>query len=506
MGMCRNMHKYNDEECPFCSGKKFGEIAVQIMNILSQEDLNRAKKAQREWDNDNEKSKLLGTILVEKGLLTPVQVKEVLAHQGIKTMLLCEKCKLFYNLYGTELTVFHSSCPCCQSFPLIPQHKNVILAEEYQYGGYLPREAGQESSDTLVPSQEAQAASSFPSCRIGEIFAARYEIRQELGQGAMGIVYLAFDQKLEREVALKIVHPKANTTEQTDRFGQEAKIIARFKHENIVQVLDCDTNPCLYYTMEYLEGVTLAKKGKLDPNQAAVVFQKVAQALQYAHEKGVIHRDIKPSNIMLDGKEQPKIMDFGLAKIFSSSLSEDSSAILGTPNYASPEQATGEKVDARTDIYALGATLYEAITGKPPFEGDWSSGVARISSQPPIPPRKWNADIPEALEHLCLKCLAQNPRERYSSAKEVAEELARIAGKNSSKELHVADSSKVHVEQDIDILTDGGKTTGVETPELIPAQIRQKIRRVEKGSEVVGFRIGSFPKKKNQQQIMAGEE
>ncbi|NUM36483.1 MAG: serine/threonine protein kinase [Candidatus Brocadiae bacterium] len=500
MGMCRNMHKYNNEECPFCSEKKFGEIAVQVMNILKQEDLNRAKKAQREWDNDNEKSKLLGTILVEKGLLVPVQVKEVLAHQGIKTMLLCAKCKLFYNLYGTELTEFHPSCPSCQSFPLTPQDTNTILAEEYQYGGYLPREDTHDSSNTSVPAQEEQkpqAASSSPSCRIGEIFAARYEIRQELGQGAMGIVYRAFDKKLEREVALKILHPKANTPEKIERFGQEAKIIARFKHENIVQVLDCDTKPFLYYTMEYLQGVTLSRKGKLDPNQAAVIFEKVAQALQYAHEKGVIHRDIKPSNIMLNEKEQPKIMDFGLAKILSSPLPEDSSAVLGTPNYASPEQAAGESVDARTDIYALGATLYQAITGKPPFEGDWSSGVAQISSQPPLPPRKLNADIPEALENLCLKCLAQDPQERYSSAKEVAEELERIARKNSSQEPHVADNSKIHVEQDIDILTDGGKVTAVKTGEWIPAQTRQKIWKVEKGSEVVGYEMGSFPKKKN---------
>ncbi|WP_390882033.1 serine/threonine protein kinase [Candidatus Uabimicrobium amorphum] len=249
-----------------------------------------------------------------------------------------------------------------------------------------------------------------------------YEIEHKLGQGGMGIVYKAYETKIKRVVALKIIsHGDEN---MVSRFQKEMEILGKLQHPNIVRLLSYGTDPQIYLTMEYLEGKSLAEINNLSFRQIAKVIQKVALALQDAHDRGIIHRDIKPANIMLVGKE-PKLMDFGLAKLQQDDEQiSKTGELLGTVAYMSPEQAYGNPLGNSTDIYSLGATLYKLLTSRPPFEGDNNINIIfRVCYQDAISPRALNPDIPVDLEAICLKCLEKDPRKRYSSAKSLADDL-----------------------------------------------------------------------------------
>ena len=281
--------------------------------------------------------------------------------------------------------------------------------------------------DMSPPQNKEQRAPYKKKLEIGEMF-GHYKVEKLLGQGGMGIVYRALDTKLNRTVALKILSVHNVGKQVLTRFKQEALATAQLDHPNIVRLFEVDSNPQDYFTMEYVEGHTLdfhIKKRNLDLTQSATIIKKIANALQEAHKKNIIHRDVKPGNILLDKNNQPKIMDFGLAKFTSAEQNlTKKGSILGTPNYMAPEQFKGDKVDKRADIYALGATLYEMITFSRLFDGQTPMSIAaEIFTTRPTSPRAIRPSIPENLEQICLKALEKSPKKRYLNAAFMAKDL-----------------------------------------------------------------------------------
>jgi serine/threonine protein kinase/WD40 repeat protein len=261
-----------------------------------------------------------------------------------------------------------------------------------------------------------------------------YEVLSELGRGGMGVVYLARQFRLNRLVALKMVLAGAYAA-STDlvRFLAEAEAAAQLQHPNIAQVHEVGSHGGLpFISLEYVDGGTLAQKLKgtpLPPRQAAGLTATLGRAVQYAHQHGVVHRDLKPANILLTEDGTPKISDFGVAKRSAAgSGMTQTGAILGTPSYMAPEQAEGKRdVGPAADVYALGAILYELLTGRPPFKGPTPlDTVLQVMKDEPVPPRRLQPKAPRDLETICLKCLQKDPRKRYASAAALADDLDRF--------------------------------------------------------------------------------
>ncbi len=262
----------------------------------------------------------------------------------------------------------------------------------------------------------------------------KYKIISQIGSGGMGKVYKAFDNQLQRIVAIKVMLEGQNN-QQTERFIQEAKAMSQLNHPNIIRFYDIGMiKGQHYFSMEFVEGGTLRellkKKKRLAGKYAAEIMLKITQAIGYAHQQGVIHRDLKPENIMLREDGEPVIMDFGIAKVASSSGFKltKTGAIMGTLNYMSPEQANGitRAIDQKTDIYSLGAILYEMIAGHPPFVGtNQTELMLKIFRE--LPPRlnQSKLRISESLEAICFKALAKDKKERYANAMEMANDLNR---------------------------------------------------------------------------------
>jgi serine/threonine-protein kinase len=251
----------------------------------------------------------------------------------------------------------------------------------------------------------------------------RYEIEETLGKGAMGVVYLARDPIIDRRVALKTLRVDLDAEmaeEFRERFVREARAAGRLNHPGIVTVHDVGEDPetgLMYIAMEYVEGRDLKQilqsGHSFRPSEAARIAADVAVALDYAHSLGVVHRDIKPANIVLTNNGSAKITDFGIARLETSNLTVDGQFI-GTPNFMSPEQITGNQVDGRSDIFSLGVVLFTLLTGQRPFGGDTMHEVTlRIVQEPSPIPSKLRADIPAALNPIVLKCLEKNPDRRF---------------------------------------------------------------------------------------------
>ncbi len=271
---------------------------------------------------------------------------------------------------------------------------------------------------------------------IGKRF-NKYEIQAEIGRGGMGVVYLGYDTMLKRPVAIKVLPPTFSFDQEfVERFHREAVLAANLHHPNIVTIHDVGEQEGYHYiVMEYLEGETLDQwlrhNGAMSPQQAAPVLQQLASALDYAHSRGVVHRDVKPSNVMIAPDGRAKLMDFGLVRAGEGSNLTRSGVVLGTPEYMAPEQALGERVDGRTDIYALGVVLFRLLTGHAPFTRTTPYAVtyAHIHETPPAL-RSLRPDLPPAVESVMLKALAKNPADRYQRASFLAQnfEAATIPG------------------------------------------------------------------------------
>jgi tetratricopeptide (TPR) repeat protein len=261
----------------------------------------------------------------------------------------------------------------------------------------------------------------------------KYQLQEVVGRGAFGIVYRAHDTEPDRTVAVKV--PRLGvlvTTEDEDRFLREARSAAQLQHPNIVTVYDAGKiGATCYLAGEFVRGTTLAARlqaGRMSFPQAAALMARVAEAVQYAHDKGVVHRDLKPSNILLDGTGEPHVFDFGLAKRDAGDISLTlDGQVLGTPAYMAPEQARGEaaRIDARSDVYSLGVMLYELLTGEMPFRGNVRMVLKQVLEEEPRPPRRLNDRIPRDLETIGLKAMAKEPRLRYPTAGDLAADLRR---------------------------------------------------------------------------------
>jgi tetratricopeptide (TPR) repeat protein/TolB-like protein/tRNA A-37 threonylcarbamoyl transferase component Bud32 len=287
------------------------------------------------------------------------------------------------------------------------------------------KDASVSFTETLETGQEELST--------GSTFAGRYQIVEELGRGGMGKVYKAYDKEIEAKIALKLIKPEITADKNTiERFRNELRIARDISHKNICRMYDLGREGSRYFiTMEYVSGEDLKNmirmSGQLSVGTAVSIAKQVCEGLAEAHGHGVIHRDLKPSNIMIDRNGNVRIMDFGIARSIKAKGITGAGVMIGTPEYMSPEQVEGKEVDQRADIYSLGIILYEMLTGRVPFEGDtpFTVGV-KHKSEIPKDPKEVNANIPDDLSSLTLRCLEKEKEKRYQSAEELRTELEKV--------------------------------------------------------------------------------
>jgi len=268
---------------------------------------------------------------------------------------------------------------------------------------------------------------------IGQSF-GRYHILEQLGEGGMATVYKAYDTRLDRNVAIKVILPQKQHSEKfLKRFEREAKALAQLSHPNIVGVIDYGEEQGIpFLVMEYIPGGTLKQKvGKPIPwQEAAHLLAPIARALGYAHQRKIIHRDVKPSNILITESGEPMLSDFGIAKMLEAEETMDLTGTgvgVGTPEYMAPEQGLSKPVDARVDIYALGVVFYEMVTGRKPYQADTPLAVLLKSASEPLPrPRDLVREMPENVERVLLKALAKRPGDRFQDMIEFANVLEKL--------------------------------------------------------------------------------
>jgi serine/threonine-protein kinase len=390
-----------------------GVIAVQE-GFLSQAQLDQA---QREQDG-----RRLLDLLREQKLLSDPQVEAILDIQRVhmaevsaaaesegflsqdRFMLPCTGCDTYYVVQGfAEGTKFL----CRKCLRVLTVHRD-------------PSDPGFSKAPAAAPAAQR---------KIGP-----YELIGEIGRGAMSVIYKAVDTRSSRTIVLKVLKEgDMPSPSRLHRFQQEALAARRLSHPNIVAVHEAgDIGGTYYIAMDLVEGITLDRAlalGKLRLAEFVAVLEKVARAVHHAHQMGIVHRDLKPANILLDEKNEPHVTDFGLAKMdHVEKGATQGGAALGTPFYMSPEQVSGDVsgTDARSDIYAMGVILYEALTGRVPYPGNSVMDVYRaILGTPITPPAKHNPRTPTDLQAICLKALERDKRQRYESARDFADDLRR---------------------------------------------------------------------------------
>jgi len=278
---------------------------------------------------------------------------------------------------------------------------------------------------------------------IGKTLSKRYVIDEMLGQGGMSAVYKATDPNLKRVVAIKIIHPHlSNDPDFVKRFEEEATAVAQLRNPGIIQVYDFNRDDDVYYmVLEFVPGETIEEhlkrlnaSGRRLSNKSAIEYvAEVCDALDYAHQRGMIHRDIKPANLMLNIMNQVILMDFGIAKIVGGQRHTATGAVVGTAMYMSPEQIKGTHADRRTDIYSVGVTLFELVSGRPPFEAESAMTLMMMHVNDPVPDVKnLNPDVPDDLIAVINKALAKDPNARYQTAAQMAAALRNVLGRIKS--------------------------------------------------------------------------
>ncbi len=275
----------------------------------------------------------------------------------------------------------------------------------------------------------------------GTTIADRYEVIEELGRGGMGNVYRVVDKKINEEMALKLLHPVIATEKKTiERFKNELKLARKITHKNVCRMYDLNEEEGTpYITMEYVSGEDLKSvitmTGQLSVVRAVSIAKQICEGLAEAHHLGVVHRDLKSRNIMIDKEGNVRVMDFGIAHSLEAEGITGEGMMIGTPEYMSPEQVKGEKVDQRSDIYSLGIVLFEMVAGKVPFEGDTSLSITlKHKTEEPPNPQDFNAQIPEELSTMILKCLDKEKEKRYQNTGEVFSDLDKIEKEISTEE------------------------------------------------------------------------
>ncbi len=324
-------------------------------------------------------------------------------------------------------------CPQCHFTNPPGSTRCVKCSTDFGTSGDSPPR-GAAKMPPIPSATEAGATSELtvlhPALKPGSVFGGRYEILELLGQGGMGAVFKAKDRELDRLVALKVIRPElANRPEILRRFKQELILARKVSHKNVVRIFDLgDTEGIKFISMDYVDGrglKTLLKyRRKFPPNEAASIISQICLALDAAHTEGVIHRDLKPQNVLMDGHGRVTVMDFGIARSTETPGLTQTGLLLGTPEYMSPEQAKGEEVDARSDLFALGIVFYELLTGKVPFRADTALGtLLKRTQERARPPIESDPSIPRAISDVVVRCLEIDPRNRYQSAMEVFQDL-----------------------------------------------------------------------------------
>jgi len=322
----------------------------------------------------------------------------------------CPKC-------GTELGPYapEGECPRCMlaaAVPVAAADQTAELENRTEFGG----------------------ARAEPGSQLGATGFGDYELFEEIGRGGMGVVHRARQISLNRTVAVKLLPFSATTNpDYVKRFRVEASAAASLQHPNIVAIHEVGVHQGQhYFAMDFVAGRNLAeiaRDGPLPPMRAAMYVKTIAEAIQYAHERGILHRDLKPSNVLIDQNDQPKVMDFGLAKRLEGDASLTlSGQVLGSPSYLPPEQCDAKrgKVGRYSDVYSLGATLYHLITGRAPFVAPTvGETLQQVQEAEPVSPTVLNPHLPRELKTICLKCLDKEPARRYQTAQELADDLGR---------------------------------------------------------------------------------
>ena len=324
----------------------------------------------------------------------------------------CAKC-------STPLPVEDSAVTSPSPSALTPEEEDQALTAGVTSGGSLQSAAGVRKTRI-----------SERALRVGSALGDRYEVLQQLGEGGMGAVYKVRDRELGRFVALKVIRPElAQNLDVLNRFKQELILARQVTHRNVIRIYDlAEADGVKFITMEFVEGKNLAsllgEKGKFAPKEAAGVIQQVCRALEAAHAEGVIHRDLKPQNIMVDTHGKVIVMDFGIARSIEMASMTQTGALVGTPAYMSPEQAMGEKLDARSDLFSLGIIIYELLTGHSPYKADTTmASLYQRTKERVRPPIELVPEIPKPLSDIAVRCLEIDRAKRYAGAEEILQDL-----------------------------------------------------------------------------------
>jgi serine/threonine protein kinase len=326
----------------------------------------------------------------------------------------------------------------------------------------------------------------------------KYEILRELGKGGFAWVYLVRNLDLDRMEAIKVLSSKLDESEMVERFVKEARIAANFNHQNIVTIYEVQKagkwahfkvpakiserhpEPFTYFTMSFVEGNTatniIKSMGKIPERKAIRIAIDTLMALDYAHGKGVIHRDIKPDNILVDRKGTAIVTDFGIAKAANQTRLTAAGTFMGTARYVSPEQALGQEIDGRSDLYSLGIALYEMVTGKVPFDSDaWMTVLYQHINEVPAPPETFHAEIDRDLQRIILRMLEKRPEKRFQSARECADALNRLFQRLGGEDLRTEAMDRIGTRPDL-LAPDGTRATDYVAAKAAAGKMEPPIR------------------------------